>query len=298
MQVKIAIAILLLIGLMVTAEARQRVNYHHYALDGWMGAICLPDDCFKCLVNADGCFSTEFGKSEGHQGIYPNPPAQKAVWIQAGVLGRATRVSQEMYSARVPIAITRKRDKEIAITEYLFAARPLDWTANRKGEALRGRTERTRLAAVSAHGRIHEPLGTAEGRQGGIKVARALASSAGMPGSFKNFHNGAFSEPSLPQGFDKGKRSFFSVPGGKSTTLFDSDKNATSLGRPDGRRVQATCHLQLRGSTLVQDLGHTVASTPKHALYRLANRYVGGGWTYRDNPDGSRSLVAPVGRSG
>ena len=68
--------------------------------------------------------------------------------------------------------------------------------------------------------------GTAEGRQGGIKVARAPLSSMGMPGSFVNYYQGSFSEPSLPRGFDKNARSYFSVPGGKSTTLFDADKNA------------------------------------------------------------------------
>jgi hypothetical protein len=68
--------------------------------------------------------------------------------------------------------------------------------------------------------------GTAEGRQGGIKVARAAVSSMAMPGSFLNYYGGAFGEPSLPRGFDKHDRSFFSRPGGKGTTLFDADRNA------------------------------------------------------------------------
>jgi hypothetical protein len=72
-------------------------------------------------------------------------------------------------------------------------------------------------------------FGATEGRRGGIKVARAATSSMGLPNSFKNYYNEAFTEPSLPQGFDKNGRSFFAVPGGKSTTLFDFDKNATSF---------------------------------------------------------------------
>ncbi len=64
------------------------------------------------------------------------------------------------------------------------------------------------------------------------------------------------------------------------------------------KRIRTTDHVRFfSGSTLVQDLGRTVASTPGHALYRLADRYVGGGWTYQDNPDGSGSLVSPGGRS-
>jgi len=41
-----------------------------------------------------------------------------------------------MYSARVPVVFTQKRYKEVAITEDLFMARPLDWSANTTGAAL------------------------------------------------------------------------------------------------------------------------------------------------------------------
>jgi hypothetical protein len=123
----------------VAAEAPDRVDHRYYALDGWIGAIGLPDDCFKCVVDADGRFITELGKSKGHQGVYPHPPAQNRLSIQADVFGGTTRVSQRMHSPRVPIAITQKRYKDIAITERLFAAWPLDWTAHVKGDALRRR---------------------------------------------------------------------------------------------------------------------------------------------------------------
>jgi len=82
MDLKIAIAALLLTGAWVTADTTPpSVDYRYYALDGWLGAIGMPDDCFKCVVTATGRFSTEFGKSKDHQGVYPNPPIQNTVWI-------------------------------------------------------------------------------------------------------------------------------------------------------------------------------------------------------------------------
>jgi hypothetical protein len=44
-----------------------------------------------------------------------------------------------MISPRAPIAVTRKRQGDIAVTECLFLARPLDWNADWKGANLRGR---------------------------------------------------------------------------------------------------------------------------------------------------------------
>jgi hypothetical protein len=124
------------------SDAPDVVDYRYYALDSWIGALGLPDDSFKCVVDADGRFMTELGKSNGRQGVYPDPPAQNAVVIHADLLGGATRVDQRMVSPRVPIAVTRKRQGEIAVTEYLFLARPLDWSANVKGADLRGRGSR------------------------------------------------------------------------------------------------------------------------------------------------------------
>ncbi len=118
------------------------VDYRYYALHGWMGAIGLPDDCFKAAADASGRFFTEFGKSRGHQGVYPSPPVQNPLWIQADLLGGAVRVSQRMHSPRVPIVVTEKRQKDVTVTEHLFVARPLDWTADVTGEAMRRRESR------------------------------------------------------------------------------------------------------------------------------------------------------------
>lgn len=118
------------------------MDYRHYALDSWIGAIGLPDDCFKCVVDADGRFQTECGKSKGHQGFYPDAPAQNKVVIQADVVGGATRTGQRMHSARAPVSLTHKRSGDVTITEQLFLARPLDWSARVTGAALRDHPSR------------------------------------------------------------------------------------------------------------------------------------------------------------
>jgi hypothetical protein len=119
-------------------DSPEVVDFRYYALDSWIGAIGLPDDSYKCVVDADGQFMTELGKSKDHQGIFPNPPVQSKVVIHADLVGRTTRVDQRMVSSRVPIALTRKRQGEVAVTEYLFLAAPLDWSAQRTGADLRG----------------------------------------------------------------------------------------------------------------------------------------------------------------
>ena len=56
--------------------------------------------------------------------------------------------------------------------------------------------------------------------QGGIKVSRAPVSGNGAPGTFMNYYKGAFSKPSLPEGFTKETvRDFLDVPGGKSAYI-------------------------------------------------------------------------------
>jgi hypothetical protein len=55
------------------------------------------------------------------------------------------------------------------------------------------------------------------GRLGGIKVARARIEDGGIPGAFTNWFGGAFSEPSLPEGFAKERGGdFFAIAGGRS----------------------------------------------------------------------------------
>lgn len=56
--------------------------------------------------------------------------------------------------------------------------------------------------------------------KGDIRMARCRLDQLWTPGSFRNYYNGAFNEPSLPKGFHKEKREFFYVPGGRSTPLF------------------------------------------------------------------------------
>jgi hypothetical protein len=116
-----------------TTDADSVVDYRFYALDSWMGAIGLPDDHFKAVVDADGRFLVEFGKSKGHQGVYPHPPVQNKLTIHADLAGGTVRIDQRLQSPRVPIAVTRKRQGNVAITEHLFLAQPLDWTATGKG---------------------------------------------------------------------------------------------------------------------------------------------------------------------
>ena len=112
------------------------VDYRYYALDSWIGAIGLPDDSFKCVVDADGQFLTEYGAPQGIAGVYP---AQNRVAIRADLLGGTVRIDQRMHSPRAPIAVTHKRQGDVAITERLFLARPLNWSANIKGNALKQR---------------------------------------------------------------------------------------------------------------------------------------------------------------
>ena len=38
------------------ADTADVVNHRYYSLDSWIGAIGLPDDPFKCVVDADGTF--------------------------------------------------------------------------------------------------------------------------------------------------------------------------------------------------------------------------------------------------
>ena len=118
------------------------VNHRYYSLDSWIGAIGLPDDPFKCVVDADGAFLTELGMSSGRFGVYPLAPNQTPLRIRSYLEGSTERVDQSMFRPRVPISITHKRQGAVAIEETLFLARPLDWSADVKGGALKGRDSR------------------------------------------------------------------------------------------------------------------------------------------------------------
>jgi len=108
------------------------VDYRHYSLDSWMSAIGLPDDAYKCAADADGRFVSELG-GRSHQGVYPNRPLAHPVTIHADLLGGTRRVDQRMHSPRVPVVVTRKCQGDVAVTETLFLARPLDWSAKAPG---------------------------------------------------------------------------------------------------------------------------------------------------------------------
>lgn len=116
-----------------------KVDRRYYSLDSWMGAIGIPDDPFKAVVDADGSFRTERGKSKLRQGIYPLAPYQSPIRIHSRLDGKTERVSQAMYSPRVPISIAHKRQGNVAIEETLFLSAPLDWNAAVTGAGLKGR---------------------------------------------------------------------------------------------------------------------------------------------------------------
>lgn len=120
-------------------DTEERVNRGYYALDSWIGAIGLPDDCFKSVVDADGTFWTELGRTSRRTSLYPLAPNQTPLKIQGRLAGVTERVDQRMFGPRVPISITRKRRGAIAIEETLFLARPLDWSAAVQGAELKGR---------------------------------------------------------------------------------------------------------------------------------------------------------------
>ena len=64
---------------------------------------------------------------------------------------------------------------------------------------------------------------------GGIKVSRAPVSGNGAPGTFMNYYNGGFSEPSLPTGFTKETaRDFLDVPGGLSSWIHPELAHSTT----------------------------------------------------------------------
>jgi len=119
--------------------AESGVDHRYYYLDSWRGAIGLPDDPFKALVDADGTFSTEEGKTSLRQGIYPLALYESPITIHSTLRGTVERVDQHMYSPRVPVSIAHKRQGDIAIEETLFLARPLDWSPQLTGAALKGK---------------------------------------------------------------------------------------------------------------------------------------------------------------
>jgi hypothetical protein len=141
----ITIALVLSMPSMVAAAgsdaqtAADMVDHRYYYLDSWMGAIGLPDDPFKTLVDADGTFWTEQGKTSLRQGIYPLALYESPLKIHSGLKGTTERVDQYMYSPRVPVSIAHKRQGNIAVEETMFLASPLDWSSEPTGAALKGK---------------------------------------------------------------------------------------------------------------------------------------------------------------
>lgn len=62
-------------------------------------------------------------------------------------------------------------------------------------------------------------LDSSKGNGGLMFAARAPLSTGGVPGSFKKYYKGSFSEPGLPEGFNKDDRRFLYMGGGKSTPI-------------------------------------------------------------------------------
>ena len=123
-------------------DSPEIVKHQYYSLDSWIGAIGLPDDPFKAVVDADGVFWTELGMSTGRFGVYPFAPNQTPVKLRSYLEGESERVDQRLYSPRVPVSIAHKRQGSVAIEETLFLARPLDWSGAVQGSELRGRDSR------------------------------------------------------------------------------------------------------------------------------------------------------------
>ena len=57
----------------------------------------------------------------------------------------------------------------------------------------------------------------------GVRAARAKLGSDGLPGSFYKLNNGKFSQPALPEGFNKNNRAFLSKGSGPSSTVFSGN---------------------------------------------------------------------------
>ena len=73
----------------------------------------------------------------------------------------------------------------------------------------------------------------------GMHVARAPLSSNGMPGSFKKYYNGSFSQPALPDGFDKNDPQFLRKGSGRSTPVIECENPVRfSVARPNGTPYQ------------------------------------------------------------
>ena len=71
-----------------------------------------------------------------------------------------------------------------------------------------------------------EPTALPEGCEAGVKMSRAEIREDGTLGPFYNYYRGAFSEKSLPEGYNKDDPAFTAVPGGKSSRVHpDLDEN-------------------------------------------------------------------------
>src|ERR1051325_8868626 len=74
------------------------VDHRYYYLDSWTGAIGLPDDPFKSLVDADRTFWTEQGKNALRQGFYPLAAYESPIKVHVDLIGGTERADQHMYS--------------------------------------------------------------------------------------------------------------------------------------------------------------------------------------------------------
>jgi hypothetical protein len=69
-------------------------DHRYYYLDSWTGAIGFPDDPFKSLIDADGTFWTEQGKTASRQGIYPLAVYESLLKIHSDLIGAHAYPSQ------------------------------------------------------------------------------------------------------------------------------------------------------------------------------------------------------------
>lgn len=87
---------------------------------------------------------------------------------------------------------------------------------------------------------LYEDADQEEGRQAGIKVARA-PDDGWRPENFRTWYNGDFTEKALPEGFDRFDRRFVYEKGGRSTPI---------IVHPNGYNVNCFSVAKIRGMDL------------------------------------------------
>jgi len=81
---------------------------------------------------------------------------------------------------------------------------------------------------------LDESRSSEDGRQQGIKVARAKLDPMAEPGDFYTYYAGEFGESALPENFDRNDRSFFYEKGGRSSKVIPTNAVRFSVAKVKG----------------------------------------------------------------